>query len=192
LLQASIELEIALKQLHEQRQQQMKQDMSLKRRKRLFPTNTQSQMKYFLCLFLFFGIFSVHADYTNCSPPNAPFNLTSLVLVPDPPKIGLDAQINATGILNEVVTGGRVYFTVQWYSNGGWHNLPSFQFDLCNLAQCPISDKIIRYNTTISVPSFTPSGKYRGKLQVLDQNNAIILCLSYLYDLEPPAKFVSN
>jgi hypothetical protein len=149
-------------------------------------------MKYFLCLFLFFGIFSVHADYTNCSPPNAPFNLTSLVLVPDPPKIGLDAQINATGILNEVVTGGRVYFTVQWYSNGGWHNLPSFQFDLCNLAQCPISDKIIRYNTTISVPSFTPSGKYRGKLQVLDQNNAIILCLSYLYDLEPPAKFVSN
>jgi hypothetical protein len=55
-------------------------------------------MKYLL--FLFFLIALVRADYTNCTPPNSPFNLTSLVLVPDPPKIGLDAQVNATGILS--------------------------------------------------------------------------------------------
>jgi hypothetical protein len=59
--------------------------------------------------------------------------------------------------VDEVVTAGRVYFTVQWYSNGGWHNLPSFQFDLCTLTQCPINQKNIQYSTTISVPSFTPS-----------------------------------
>jgi hypothetical protein len=43
---------------------------------------------------------NVHADLTDCTPPNSPVKINQIILTPNPPKIGQPLTINGTATVS--------------------------------------------------------------------------------------------
>src|SRR5688572_12782611 len=69
---------------------------------------------------------------TDCTPPDSPLKITNLDWQPHTHlQIGQLIKVVANGTISETVTGGSAKLTVEWFFAGGWHPLPSFNFDGC-------------------------------------------------------------
>ncbi|KAK5584643.1 hypothetical protein RB653_006258 [Dictyostelium firmibasis] len=107
------------------------------------------------------------------------FEIDTLTVTPDPPIIGKGAFVQLSGNLNQEVTEGASIFSLQYYIDGGWRNLPTFKNNVCSLLSCPVQPGPLNFNTTIKVPFITPPGQYQGTLLLTDQNNRNISCLTF-------------
>ncbi|KYQ92978.1 hypothetical protein DLAC_05581 [Tieghemostelium lacteum] len=110
---------------------------------------------------------------------NAVFDIEKLTVDPDPPVIGQSATVYLAGTLNEEVTGGTSSMAIQYFFGGSWRALPVFHGEVCKMTTCPVPAGPFLYNYTLDVPFITPQGQYKGVLQVFDQNNKNITCLTF-------------
>jgi len=129
--------------------------------------------------------------WTNCGP-NDHLTVGTVVVTPDPPLIGQNLTIKATGSLDETVTSGTVYIQLAYSSI----DLVNNTFNLCTLApsfglQCPIPQGPVAFTVSQLIPSQAIPGPYTGVVKVHDQNGSEVACIALSFTLSPtgsPAK----
>ncbi|GAM17699.1 hypothetical protein SAMD00019534_008740 [Acytostelium subglobosum LB1] len=116
---------------------------------------------------------------------NPTFNINTLTLTPDPPKIGQVATVNLQGTLTEEITSGSSVFSIEYFVAGAWRALPDFDNDVCSVVTCPVQTGPFTFSTQINIPFITPRGNYRGQLIMNDQTGRNITCLTFATTLNP-------
>eukprot|EP01133_Synstelium_polycarpum_P003667 gene3667-4221_t len=107
------------------------------------------------------------------------FEIETLTVNPNPPLIGKSVAIALKGNLKSKITDGNSVFTVEMFIGGGWHGLPNFKKDVCDVIKCPVAPGQFSYATSIDIPFITPRGQYRGQFQLTDQDGKNITCLTF-------------
>ncbi|EGC29956.1 hypothetical protein DICPUDRAFT_51005 [Dictyostelium purpureum] len=110
---------------------------------------------------------------------NPTFKINSLTVEPSPPKIGKSCIVQLDGSLEQDVTSGSSTFQIEYFVAGNWRPLPTFHNDVCSIISCPVKAGPFQFNHTINVPIITPKGQYKGQIQLVDQSNRNITCLTF-------------
>lgn len=132
---------------------------------------------------------------SSCADNTFHLNFTSTTMVPDPPVQGSTAFVNASGIVNEMVSNGTISMYVlldgvQLYTNNANTcgqtviSLPlGFGTITINSLTCPTKPNT-QQNISIGVlvPSGIPSGTYTVIFNATDQNNNNLYCLNATFN----------
>ncbi|KAJ6238518.1 phosphatidylglycerol/phosphatidylinositol transfer protein [Anaeramoeba flamelloides] len=111
------------------------------------------------------------------------FDVSSVTLKPNPPKIGDNLNYIISGSLSRQVTDGTL--NLQTYFN----NMLIFNIteNLCSDPDnfpCPSGPGLTTLKNSFSIPSFIPPGNYTGLINLKDQDKKEILCLNYAMNLQ--------
>lgn len=129
--------------------------------------------------------------------------LKSVVITPNPPHKGERISVNASGDLNEIITGGQVHVTLKY----GIITIVDQTFDLCKLSPqypCPVKQGPFSIAYSGEIPGSAPGvrrcrraacararrgngdarsaavaqGRYTGNLNVKDQAGQPVACIN--------------
>jgi len=142
-------------------------------------------MKSFVFVTLLFGIFSLStADiWKPCGTSKDHLSIQSVKIIPDPPQIGKNLTIIATGTLDETISSGIVRIELAYDGITLLNNT----FDLCTLLKqyvsCPLKNGPITLTVTQTIPSDVIPGPYTGQVNIYDQNSSEVTCIALTFNL---------
>ncbi|KAJ5072067.1 phosphatidylglycerol/phosphatidylinositol transfer protein [Anaeramoeba ignava] len=137
-------------------------------------------MNFSLIFLLFLPIlfnFCFTNDWTDCSESNDTLKIKSLTFIPDPPESGKLFTIHLDADVLRKIDAATAYATV--YFNG--IKILQIQENFCSIINitCPITDPVLHFQVTETIPSYVPSGEYSGQIEVIDNNNQQVTCIKY-------------
>ena len=145
-----------------------------------------------LLLLLVVSLFAVSVVSTGgfvwkyCSNTKYPVTVTSIVLSPNPPKVGQVCKAHFEGNLtypNSIQSANSV-LSLSENIGGKWTPLPPFNNDVCDRTPCPIKPGKIVIDFSLTIPFFTPKADYAGSLVTReDSTNKLLLCLNFTVSL---------
>ncbi|XP_024541094.1 putative phosphatidylglycerol/phosphatidylinositol transfer protein DDB_G0282179 [Selaginella moellendorffii] len=99
-------------------------------------------------------------------------------VLPDPVVSGQDAAFVVPASTSVPIKSGTVIVTVLW------HNIPVHREvdDLCEKTKCPIAAGDFVLNSTQALPGFTPSGKYKIRMQIV-QGSSLLACANIQFQI---------
>mmetsp|Transcript_20935 Transcript_20935/g.31164 ORF Transcript_20935/g.31164 Transcript_20935/m.31164 type:complete len:149 (+) Transcript_20935:726-1172(+) len=129
--------------------------------------------------FLFFTLYLtcfVSADiWSNCGSSSDDFQVSNVLISPDPPIKGAPLNLVVNGTLSKTVTGGSVSAKLKY----GFITIVDKTEPICELQKgvCPIASGVYGTNQTVVVPDAIPNGKYIAHVEATDQDANQILCV---------------
>ncbi|PRP87914.1 hypothetical protein PROFUN_02651 [Planoprotostelium fungivorum] len=121
----------------------------------------------------------VAADlWSPCGDSSDILKIGKVVVSPDPPVAGQPITVEGAGVFRSDVTSGTIYAEVSV------DDLPliNLTLPLCSTVKqyrpCPFEKGQQSLKLSIPIPSAVPSGDYVAKVQVFDQDNARVTCVT--------------
>jgi len=139
-------------------------------------------MKGFLLAVVLLSIYSLalgQYPYKNCGGPSDHFSNIKVSVSPNPPVIGQNLTVVASGNTDEVVNGGTVLIDLTFDGI----ELLNTTFNLCTLIQtlavpCPLQKGFHQFTVVQPLPSEVPAGDYIATVNAWDQNGQELMCIS--------------
>eukprot|EP01116_Phalansterium_solitarium_P019050 TRINITY_DN5217_c0_g1_i1.p1 TRINITY_DN5217_c0_g1~~TRINITY_DN5217_c0_g1_i1.p1 ORF type:complete len:190 (-),score=50.62 TRINITY_DN5217_c0_g1_i1:115-684(-) len=137
--------------------------------------------------------------WSNCGSASDHLQIKAVQITPDPPVIGQNLTVAATGVLDEQITSGVVAVNIAW--NGV--PLISQNFSLCDIVtsveKCPLVAGPQSFKVSQLLPAQTPSGSFDGTVSGYDQNGQNVFCIKLdftlgknLKNIVPPRSRAAN
>ncbi|XP_024536129.1 uncharacterized protein LOC9630451 [Selaginella moellendorffii] len=103
-------------------------------------------------------------------------------VVVDPAITGEDVEFQVTGSSSARLASGKLAITVYFHGIFVRREI----YDLCQKTSCPVEAGNFVLKSAQNLPSVTPSGAYRLKLEMLDPKNKLLACAMVNFDIVRP------
>ncbi|XP_024531876.1 putative phosphatidylglycerol/phosphatidylinositol transfer protein DDB_G0282179 [Selaginella moellendorffii] len=142
--------------------------------------------KFFQSLLLLavlsFSVVSASSSWTPCDHRPRGITLQDVKVVPDPAITGEDVEFQVTGSSSARLASGKLAITVYFHGIFVRREI----YDLCQKTSCPVEAGNFVLKSSQNLPSVTPSGAYRLKLEMLDPKNKLLACAMVNFDIVRP------
>eukprot|EP00164_Ancoracysta_twista_P001193 GFYU01001567.1.p1 GENE.GFYU01001567.1~~GFYU01001567.1.p1 ORF type:complete len:138 (-),score=53.04 GFYU01001567.1:65-478(-) len=116
---------------------------------------------------------------TDCGSGSKILTPTDVVLDPPQPVRGADCTTTLTGNVSKGMNGGKVNIKVSYLGVVA----KDVTDDLCADTACPVNVGTISAKRTLSLPSFSPPGKYTAKIVVSGEDGSEAGCATFDFNL---------
>jgi len=142
-----------------------------------------------LCL-----VVAASAAWKDCSGANSHGKITSVEIIPDPPRPNANLTINAAGTLNKDITSGTYDMNIKWlgitildHLGDACKNevvqLPlNYGTVYVNGLSCPQRAGVVRLTERAELKA-TPAGPYTVTIKSSDQDKQETLCVEVTYTI---------
>jgi len=130
-----------------------------------------------------FATFAFADIWKNCGGPQDHLQISNVEISPDPPQIGENLTVTATGNLDETVTGGIIEVSLQYSGITILNTNLSLCSAIVPFLQCPIAQGPVSISITQYIPSEVIPGSYTGQVNIYDQNESPVACISLSFNL---------
>ncbi|EFJ36795.1 hypothetical protein SELMODRAFT_77082, partial [Selaginella moellendorffii] len=103
-------------------------------------------------------------------------------VLPDPVVSGQDAAFSVSFPSGARLASGKLAITVYFHGIFVHREI----YDLCQKTSCPVEAGNFVLKSSQNLPSVTPSGAYRLKLEMLDPKNKLLACAMVNFDIVRP------
>jgi len=122
--------------------------------------------------------------WSNCGKASDHLKIGKVTITPDPPQIGVNITVDASGTLDETITSGTLYIELEWSGIVLLNNT----YDLCSqLVQvglkCPLDSGATQIRVSELIPSNAPPGDYTATVIIGDQKNQEVTCIALNFSL---------
>ncbi|PRP87928.1 tRNA guanosine-2'-O-methyltransferase 11 [Planoprotostelium fungivorum] len=135
-------------------------------------------MKVAILALIFASAFVAADLWSSCGDSSDVLKIGKIIVSPNPPVAGKPITVEGAGLFRSDVTSGTIYAEVSV------DDLPliNLTLPLCSTVKkfrpCPFLKGQQSLKLAVPIPSAVPSGEYVAKVQVFDQNNARVTCVT--------------